>query len=101
VIDPATLAAVRRFWSKATVTQNYEKILNAYMLRLDKVTVIVAKGTDGSSANAQVVVRAEDYQEWMATLEARLVEIERSEAGLPPLDQIGVETMDFSRRILT
>jgi hypothetical protein len=101
VIDPATLAAIRRFWSKGTVTQNYEKILNAYMLRLDKVTVITTKATDGSQAGAQVVVMARDYQEWMATLEARLKEIERAEAGLPPLDQTGIETIDFSRRILT
>jgi hypothetical protein len=79
--DERLLAPVRRFWTDAEVTSAYEAIFRAYHSRLEKVTVIIGKGTEGDSASAQVVVNAEDYLRWMDALETRLQEIEAAAAG--------------------
>lgn len=79
--DDVLLKAVRRFWTTEQVTSAYETILTAYQSRLDKVTVITGKATEGDSANAQVVIGREDYRQWMEVLEARLEEIAADEAG--------------------
>ena len=81
MIDDTLLTAIRRFWTTEQVSAAYQTILAAYLNRVEKVVVITSKGTDADSASAQVVVSAGDYREWLATLEARLVEIEGDDAG--------------------
>jgi electron transfer flavoprotein alpha/beta subunit len=81
MIDDVLLKAIRRFWSDEQVSSAYETILAAYMNRVEKVVVITGKTTESDSASAQVVVNAADYREWMATLEARMAELEAEEAG--------------------
>ena len=81
MLDDVLLRAIRRFWDETKVESTYSTILNAYLNRLDKVTVIVGKTTEGDSANAQVVVASQDYREWMETLEARLAELAAERAG--------------------
>lgn len=79
--DERLLAPIRRFWSPAQVTTAYEAIFTAYHARLEKVTVIVSKGTDGDSASAEVVIKSADYLVWMEALEFRLQEIEAAAEG--------------------
>lgn len=95
--DERLLAGVRRFWSTAQVRTAYGAIFNAYHSRLEKVTVIIGKGTEGDSASAQVVVNGEDYLRYMDALEVRLQEIEATERGETsgPEDTTHV---DFSNR---
>ena len=81
MIDTVLLTAIRRFWTHAEVSERYEAIFKAYSGRLDKVTIIIGKTTGDDSANAQVIIQKEDYQEWMATLESRLAELENAAAG--------------------
>lgn len=95
--DETLLAPIRRFWTAEQVEVNYQAIFAAYHSRLQKVTVIVGKGTDGETANAQVVIQRSDYQMWLEALEARMVEIEQAASGSAPLLE-GVEHVDFSRR---
>lgn len=79
--DERLLNGVRRYWDQSRVEAAYQTILNAYMTRLERVTVIVGKSNEGASASSQVVVAAEDYKEWMEVLEARLKELENAESG--------------------
>ena len=81
MIDDILLSAIKRFWNAEKVETTYSTILDAYLNRLEKVTVIVSKATEGDSASAQVIVSAQDYREWMETLEARLAELEAEAAG--------------------
>jgi len=80
--DERLLAPIRRFWSAEQVDTAYQAIFAAYNSRLENVTVIIGKGTEGDSASAQVVVNGEDYLSWMDALEARLNEISAEEAGV-------------------
>jgi hypothetical protein len=80
MIDGTLLTAIERFWTTEKVQTTYETILNAYLARLNSVTVIIGKSTEGDSASGQVVISREDYREWMDTLEARLGEIENGGA---------------------
>lgn len=98
--DDTLLAAIKRFWTDEEVEAAYETILAAYMNRVEKVVVITGKTTDSDSANAQVVVTADDYKEWLATLEARMKEIEAAEAG-DGTTFPGTEHVTFSSRYLT
>jgi BMFP domain-containing protein YqiC len=81
MLDDVLLSAIKRFWNAEKVENTYAAILDAYLNRLEKVTVIVGKATEGDSANAQVVVSSQDYREWMETLEARLAELENAASG--------------------
>lgn len=89
MIDGVLLDAVREFWDASQVRSAYEKIFCAYHQRISDVTVIVGKATEGDSASGQVVVRSEDYREWMATLQARMTELAEG-------DIFQRETVDFS-----
>jgi len=91
MIDGTLLDAIREFWTEQKTRDTYERILEAYLGRTEKVTVIVSKGTEGDSASGQVVVTARDYREWMATLQARLDELAGGEV-------FRRETVDFSGR---
>ena len=79
--DERLLAGVRRFWSASQVKTAYEAIFNAYHSRLQKVTVIIGKGTEGDNATAQVVVNGEDYLRYMDALEVRMQEQEAEGRG--------------------
>jgi hypothetical protein len=80
--DERILAPIRRFWSDAQVEAHYQTIFAAYHSRLAEVTVIIGKGTEGDSAQAQVIISAADYEKWMEALEARMQEIENADAGI-------------------
>lgn len=80
--DERILAPIRRFWTDEQVEAHYQTIFAAYHSRLAEVTVIIGKGTEGDSASAQVVIGASDYEKWLEALEARMVEIENTAAGI-------------------
>jgi len=80
--DERLLAPIRRFWTTEQVETAYQAIFAAYNARLENVTVIIGKGTEGDSASAQVVVNGEDYLSWMDALETRLAEIENADEGV-------------------
>ncbi len=80
--DERLLAPIRRFWTSEQVETAYQTIFAAYNSRLENVTVIIGKGTEGDSASAQVVVNGEDYLRWMDALESRLQELENTDAGI-------------------
>lgn len=94
--DARLLAPIRRFWSEEEVTAAYQKIFTAYSARLDSVTVIVGKSSESESAQAQVVINAEDYLGWMDALEIRLAEYEATAAGEGPLAD--TEHVNFGNR---
>jgi hypothetical protein len=95
--DDRLLAAIRRFWSETEVRGAYAAIFAAYHGRLESVTVIIGKATEGDSATGQVVVRDEDYLRWMDALEDRLREFEAEGRNEGPLLQ-GVEHSNFGGR---
>jgi transketolase N-terminal domain/subunit len=96
--DERILAPIRRFWSDSTVATNYQAIFAAYHSRLEEVTVIIQKGTEGDSASAQVVIQSADYEKWMQALEARMVEIENTTDGITAeLEQTG--HVNFGNRL--
>lgn len=98
--DEILLAAIKRFWTAEQVASAYETILGAYLNRVEKVVVITGKTTDSDSANAQVVVNAADYKEWLATLEARMKEMEAEEAG-SGTTFTGTEHATFNNRFVS
>lgn len=79
--DERLLAPIRRFWNKLEVRDAYQAIFAAYTARLEKVTVIISKATEGDSATGQVVIAGEDYLRWMDALETRMLELDAEEAG--------------------
>jgi len=95
MIDGTLLTAIERFWTTEKVQTTYETILNAYLARLNSVTVIIGKSTEGDSASGQVVISREDYREWMDTLEARLAAIESGGTTFPH------ETVSFANRFVS
>ena len=82
--DERLLAPIRRFWSPDEVAAAYQAIFSAYNARLEKVTVIISKATEGDSATGQVVIAGEDYLRWMDALEARMQELEAAASGDGP-----------------
>ena len=98
--DDILLTAIRRFWTASQVTETYEKILAAYLSRVEKVTIIVGKTTGDDSANAQVVIARDDYREWLATLETRLAEIENAANGTGNTHP-GVEHVTHAHRFVS
>jgi hypothetical protein len=81
--DGRILAAMTRFMTVAEMTTAYGVIFAAYSQRLEDVTVITGKSSEGESAQAQVVVTREDYLEWMDCLETLLAASEAEQAGKP------------------
>ena len=81
MLDDVLLKAIRRFWDAQKVETTYASILDAYLNRIEKITVIVGKATEGDSASGQVVIQQQDYREWMETLEARLEELNAAATG--------------------
>lgn len=79
--DIRHLAAMRRFMTPEEIKAAYQAIFQAWMQRLDEVTIITGKSTEGESAQAQVVVDAEHYAEAMDALEVILNEIEGKTNG--------------------
>jgi hypothetical protein len=100
MIDDILLTAITRYWSTETVGTAYQRILSAYAARVDKVVIITGKTTDSDSASAQVVINRDDYREWMATLEARLAQIEAEEDGTGQTFT-GTEHVTHSNRYVT
>lgn len=98
--DDRLLDPIRRFWSAETVETAYEAIFTAYHSRLEKVTVIIGKGTEGDTANAQVVINSEDYLRWMDALETRMKQIENEADGVTATIE-GTDHTNFGNRILT
>jgi len=98
--DERRLRAIRRFWDEATVTEVYERLLQADLAMLEDITVIINKSTEGENAGAQVVIRREEFPQYMDVLEARLreYEAEAAETEGPPE---GSTTLDFSHRYIS
>lgn len=96
MVDERLLAPIRRFWTKEQVEAAYQKIFDAYAARLDEVTVIVGKGSESENAQAQVVISATDYLQWMDALETRLKELEDAAADLGPIST--PEHVNFRQR---
>lgn len=98
-MDDVILMAIRRFWDAETCEAVYQRLLTAYLGRVESVTIVVSKSTDGDSASGQVVVAAEDYRRWLATLESRLQEYAAEASGVT--DKHPGEHVDFSNRYLS
>lgn len=98
--DERLLAPIRRFWTQSQVETAYQAIFAAFNSRLENVTVIIGKGTDGDNASAQVVVSGEDYLRWMDALETRLAELENLADGVTASLE-GTEHVNFGNRYLT
>lgn len=99
MVNQTLLTALRRLRTREWCEATYETVLTAYSSRLEKVTIITSKASEGDSASGQIVIGAGDYEEWMATLEARLAEYEAADDGNQPV-HTGSEAPDFSRRYL-
>ena len=98
--DERILSAIRRFWTtRETVLEKYLELFNADWSKVKKMTLIVGKATEGESANAQVVVTAEERLAWIDALETRLQEMDAEAAGHRGLVP-GSTSVDFSQRIL-
>lgn len=93
------LQAIRIEYDDAEVSAAHTAIFNAWRNRLDKVTIIVGKGNESSSASGQVVVQAADYEMWLAALQQRLREIAAGGDGTGTLHE-GTEHVSFARRYL-
>lgn len=93
------LAAIRIEYSDAEVTEAHSTIFAAFRSRLDKVTIIVGKGNESSSASGQVVINAADYEMWLAALQQRLREIAATAAGTGTLHE-GAEHVSFAQRYI-
>ena len=98
--DERLLAPIRRFLSQPEVQTAYQAIFAAYNSRIENVTVIIGKGTEGDSASAQVVVNGEDYLRWMDALEARLAELESTADGVSA-ELHGTGHVNFGRKFLS
>ena len=98
--DERLLAPIRRFWTTLEVEVAYEEIFKAFYSRLEKVTVIISKSTEGDSASGEVVISEGDYLRWMDALEARLGEVANAEAGTIAAPQ-GSDHVNFSKRYLS
>lgn len=80
--DERLLAPIRRFWTDEEVETNYAAIFAAFISKLEKVTIIISKGTEGDQAGAQVWVQKSDYLEYLDALETRMKEIENEAEGV-------------------
>lgn len=98
--DERLLAPIRRFWTQEQCTAAYESIFTAFNARIENVTVIVSKSTDGDSASGQLVVSASDYLTWMDALETRLRELENENSGVTA-ELEGTTHTNFGNRILS
>jgi hypothetical protein len=98
--DERLLAPIRRFWTPMEVEAAYKAIFSAFHSRLEKVTVIISKSTEGDSASGEVVIAEGDYLRWMDALEARLNEVADSEAGTIAAPE-GTNHMNFGNRYLS
>jgi hypothetical protein len=81
MIDPTLLTAITDLWTAEKVRAEYEVVFNACYNRLLKQVVLTSKNTDSDSAGAQIVIKSEDYTIWLATMSARLRQIQAEEAG--------------------
>ena len=81
--DERILKAMTRFMTVEEMTTAYQAIFTAYSGRLEDVTVITGKSSDGESAQAQIVVTREDYLQWMECLE-ELIAADETESGSNP-----------------
>lgn len=99
MVNQTLLTALRRLRTREWCAATYETVLTAFSNRLEKVTIITSKSSEGDSAGGQIVITGADYEMWMATLEARLAEYEAVDAGEQPVHG-GSEAPDFSRRYL-
>ncbi len=93
------LAAIRIEYTDAQVAEAHSAIFTAWRNRIDKVTIIVGKGNESSSASGQVVVNAADYEMWLAALQQRLREIEAA-AGTTGTLHEGTEHVSFAARYI-
>lgn len=98
--DERYLAPMRRFWTDEQVETNYQAIFTANLARLNEVTVIIGKGTEGDSASAQVVIGSKDYEMWLEACEARMLEIEATAAGVTA-ELVSTSHVDFGQRYLS
>jgi hypothetical protein len=80
--DERLLAPIRRFWSRSEVEAAYSAIFSAFHSRVESVTVIISKSSEGDSASGQLVIANEDYLRWMDALETRLQELEAADEGV-------------------
>jgi hypothetical protein len=98
--DERLLAPIRRFWTPLEVEVAYKAIFSAFHSRLEKVTVIISKATEGDSATGEVVIAEGDYLRWMDALEARLNEVADAEAGTSA-EAPGTDHVNFAQRYLS
>lgn len=95
--DAVLMDAIRRFWTREQVEEAYQAIFESFYQRQSRETVIIGKSSEGESATGQLVVTAENYRDWMAVLEARLVELDADAGGEGPL-VAGAEGVNFGSR---
>jgi len=93
------LAAIRIEYTDVQVSEAHAAIFAAWRSRIDKVTIIVGKGNESSSASGQVVVNAADYDLWLGCLQQRLREI-AADAGSTGTLHEGTEHVSFSQRYI-
>lgn len=95
--DPILLDALRDQCDRARVESIRETVFNAYLSRLENVSVIIGKSSEADSANAQVVVNRDDYRDWLAATKMRLDELDADVAGEGALLE-GTRHVNFSER---
>jgi hypothetical protein len=98
--DERLLAPIRRFWTRNEVEIAYSAIFSAYHGRLENVTVIISKSSEGDSATGQLVIANEDYLRWMDALETRMQEIEAADEGVTATLE-GTGHVNFGNRYAT
>jgi len=82
MLDDVLLAEIRRAYPTAAAVDTVRsEIFAAWKNRLDKVTIIVGKGNESSSASGQVVISAADYRDWLEALQAWAAELAATAAG--------------------
>lgn len=91
---------MRRFWTPTEVSTAYQAIFQAYHGRLAEVTVIIGKSTEGDSATAQVLIAASDYEKWLESCEARMIELENTAAGVTS-ELLGTGHANFGNRYVS
>jgi len=100
MLDDVLLAEIRRAYPTAgEVDAVRAEIFAAWKNRLDKVTIIIGKGNESSSASGQVVVNASDYRDWLEALQAWAAELAATEDGTGALHP-GTEHVNFGARYI-
>lgn len=98
--DPVLVSALVELKTKDEIQSIRSTVLEAYLGRIENVTVIIGKSSESDSATGQVVVSRDDYREWLAATEEAISRKDAAEAGEGVLLE-GASHVNFSKRFVT